>query len=50
MRQTWKEITDGPEQPALMDRIEDAVLSVNPDFWLGSLLVAVLTVWLGRLI
>lgn len=35
------------EATGLLDRIEDAVLSVNPDLWLGGLLLVVLVSWLA---
>ena len=34
------------EGAGLLDRMEDAVLAVNPDLWLGGLLLAVLINWL----
>ncbi|MBP7338897.1 hypothetical protein [Niveispirillum sp.] len=42
--------TDGiDDKAALLDRVEDALLSVNPDLWLVALLLAVGISWLGRL-
>lgn len=37
------------EATALLDRVEDAVLSVNPDLWLAALLLVIAISWLGRL-
>lgn len=34
---------------ALLDRVEDALVSVNPDLWLVALLLVVGISWLGRL-
>ncbi|WP_165772180.1 hypothetical protein [Niveispirillum lacus] len=38
------------DETALMDRIEDALLSVNPDLWLAALVLVVAISWLGRLL
>lgn len=37
------------EDLALVDRVEDALLSVNPDLWLVALLLVVGISWIGRL-
>ncbi len=37
------------EETVLVDRVEDALLSVNPDLWLVALLLVVGISWLGRL-
>lgn len=50
MRQTQSQIEATDSDMALLDRVEDAVSSVNPDLWLGALLLAVLASWLGRII
>lgn len=34
----------------MMDRIEDAVLRINPDLWLGGLMLCTLAPWFGRLV
>lgn len=43
-QQQFEVITDGPD---LMDRVEDAVLRVNPDLWLAGLVLVVLINWLA---
>lgn len=50
MRKTTEQTTDALDQNGLLDRIEDAVLRVHPDIWLGGLVLAALAHFLGRLV
>lgn len=47
MRQAQQQFEMIGEATDPMDRIEDAVLSVNPDLWLAGLMLAVLINWLA---
>ncbi|MBJ7415314.1 MAG: hypothetical protein ACT6Q8_07430 [Niveispirillum sp.] len=47
MRQAQQQLEMITEGTDLMDRVEDAVLSVHPDLWLAGLMLAVLINWLA---
>lgn len=47
MRQAQQQLEMIGEGTDLMDRVEDAVVSVNPDLWLAGLVLAVLINWLA---
>ncbi len=47
MRQAQQQLEMIAEGTDLMDRVEDAVLSVHPDLWLAGLVLAVLINWLA---
>lgn len=49
MRQMQGRMDGIDEETALLDRVEDALVRVNPDLWLGALLLVVAMSWLGRL-
>lgn len=49
MRQVQSGMDGMNEETALLDRVEDAVLRVNPDLFLAALLLVVAISWLGRL-
>lgn len=46
MHQTQCQIELFKQDAALLDRMENAVLSVNPDLWLCGALLAALVNWL----
>ncbi len=47
MRQAQQQFEMISEGTDLMDRVEDAVLSIHPDLWLAGLVMAVLINWLA---
>ncbi len=47
MRQAQQQFEMISEGKDLMDRVEDAVLSVHPDLWLAGLAMAMLINWLA---
>lgn len=48
MRQAQGCMESIEEATVLLDRVEDAVLSVHPDLWLCALLLVTAISWLGR--
>lgn len=50
MRQTVDQRADAGATDMLVNRIEDALLSVHPDLWLAGVVLVALSHFLGRLI
>lgn len=49
MRQTFEQGTEAHTDNALVNRIEDALLSVHPDLWLVGVVLVALAHFLGRM-
>lgn len=49
MRQTFEQGTEAHTDNALVNRIEDALLSVHPDLWLAGVVLVALAHFLGRM-